>query len=111
MSEFPDPRITQTNTGLVCEHGSLARLCFICELTHERVALKAELETANIALRASVGACDDLQKDRDLWKQKAERMAEVLKDFIAYVEEKDNASFGDKDCMRIAKQALAEVEK
>ena len=46
-----------------------------------------------------------LETDRDLWKYKAENLAEALKSIIRY--------FGDNTTLqsRIAKEALAEFEK
>ncbi len=113
----------------VCKHGSLARSCQICELEAERDRLK-EMEEAGrnlfdglaeecSRLKAEVDiyidTTADLQlslrlvvKERDLWKQKAERLAEALR---RIVHGDARGTYPKELCLVIAREALSEFEK
>lgn len=91
-----------------CKQGQLARSCQVCELEAERGRLKAELEIAQAELCVS----DELIKDRDLWKSKAEKMAEALRQISEASNGLQRSTLPVlQACVSIAKAALTEFEK
>ncbi len=88
----------QVSLGGVCSHGSLPRSCYICELEAKCVELQQEINCLRMEpcqLPKCVAEIDKLKAelenipswfrnhqviaDRDLWKSKAEKLAEALR--------------------------------
>jgi len=96
--------------GEVCIHKSLRRQCETCEIADERDRLKAELARLD-------GIASEVQTDRNLWKSRAEKLAEALRKMEKrnfHIGNDINGNvFGPPDgvmCRHIALEALSDFE-
>lgn len=76
-----EEKIKPTNP-MMCDHGSLKRSCYICELEAERDRLKVELESLHMTARnnyeESKANREFIEKDSDLWKSKYEELSQEM---------------------------------